>query len=280
MCRMIPTLPWVDEFLTNIKNEYRLAYPYHKEYDAEEEEINYILSQTKGDDPFDKGGLKKDSAKAIESNKARVIKSQSPHGQIYVVSFKESPFYPPWNTWWRLVRLLVPEKKVRIVVFGHPRERRPPEWNKNIGAEHINGGSAMRCDPRTILIYRKEEATRVLIHELLHASCTDPYHKDTPNIEADTEAWAELILCGVAARGNKNRWTDYLREQFKWSTQQAATLRDKYRVHGSKEYAWRYLVGRIDVWKRLGFKIPPIPGPSEYKPVDSLRFTICEPQNN
>jgi hypothetical protein len=283
---MNATLPWVDTFLKSIRDEYALDPPNHVELNPTDSEIDYVLSQAvgQGKDPFDKGNLKGDAAAAIESKKAKIIKSKCLLGEIFAVSFNEFPFHPPWNTWWRAVRLIVHgnQTKVRIIVFGHPRLREAPAKHKSIGAEHVNGGSAMRCDPRTIVIYRKEEATRVLIHELLHASCTDPYHKDTPNIEADTEAWAELILCGMAAKGVPTLWNRYLTRQLIWATRQAATLRDIYRVKGSDAYAWRYLVGRIDVWKRLGLYVPPLPNPSSYRPTNSLRFTLesCEPKND
>jgi hypothetical protein len=135
----------------------------------------------------------------------------------------------------------------------------------------------MRCDPQTIVVYRKEEVTRVLIHELFHASCSDPYTKDTPQIEADTEAWAELFLCGMKAKGQLQPWIRHMREQICWAVRQAAPVQSKYGVRSPNDYAWRYLIGRILVWRRLGIHVPDLP--NGFKPVHSLRFTLCELNN-
>jgi hypothetical protein len=185
---------------------------------------------------------------------------------------------PSWNLWWRCVRLLIPSsKKVRILLFGHPKERIAPYKHQPITNEHLNGGSAYQCNPMSIVLYRKEEVSRVLIHELFHASCSDPYHFDTPQIEADTEAWAELFLCGMAAKGKLQPWIRYLREQIAWAVRQAATVEVDHNVHSSGEYAWRYLVGRLAVWRRLGISVPAYP--NIFKRVESLRFSLIEPED-
>jgi hypothetical protein len=68
-----------------------------------------------------------------------------------------------------------------------------------------------------------------------------------------------------------------MKDQMRWAIRQARTLEDKYNVCGSKDYAWRYIIGRIQVWEQLGIQVPNL---SNYKPVNSLRFTICEPENS
>ena len=204
------------------------------------------------------------------------MKSVCELGEILLVSLHEAPFYPAWNTWWRAIRLLS-KTPVRIVIFGHPRRREVPSSKNIVGPEDVNGGSANRCDAKTIVIYRKEEATRVLIHELLHGSCSDPYYKTTPHIEADTEAWAEMILCGMTAKGQTSPWIRFMKEQISWTMRQTNVLRRQYNVHGPGDYAWRYITGKLEVWERLGIKIP-----WNYQSnalIPSLRFTICEPKN-
>lgn len=269
-------LPWVDGFLTPIEKEYGKAPPTHKFVPPTKDDHAYVLQHANVHDPFDTGRLKHEMGEALQNGKATLVKCVADGlGTILVVQLDSSPFHPPWNTWWRSVRLLA--HPVRIVVFAHPRRREAPSIGQNVEKEHVNGGAAMRCDPRSIVIYRKEEATRVLIHELFHATCSDPYHKEIPQIEADTEAWAEMLLCGMAARGRTASWVKHMRQQIDWSVKQAATLRDRHNVRSYKDYSWRYLVGRLEVWRRLGIPVPSVP--NQYEPVKSLRFTICEPKN-
>lgn len=269
-------LPWVDSFLTPIQKEYGKAPPPHTLVTPTNDDIAYVLQHVNEVDPFDTGRLKKETGAALLNGKAKLVKSSAPGlGDILIVQAHNVPFHPQWNTWWRAVRLLA--HPVRIVIFAHPRRRETPSVGQNVEKEHINGGAAMRCDPRSIVIYRKEEATRVLIHELFHATCSDPYHKETPQIEADTEAWAEMLLCGMAARGREASWVNHMRQQIDWSVRQAATVRDKHNVHSFRDYSWRYLVGRLEVWRRLGIPVPSVP--NQYTPVKSLRFTICEPKD-
>jgi hypothetical protein len=268
-------LPWVGPFLRRVREEYAKPPPAHKEVQVLQGDLLYIFKTATEDDPFDTAGLKKDSASAIGSGRAVVLKSICSLGEILVVSFKESPLIPQWNTWWRAVRLLSAKKPVRILIFGHPQDRIAPPPPHRIGPAHVNGGMAMRCDPQTIVLYRKEEVTRVLLHELLHASCSDPYHKETPQIEADTEAWAEMLLCAMAAKGQQQGWVRHMREQIDWAVKQASSLQTAYKVYSPKDYAWRYLIGRLDVWRALGLQVP---WPTQQKKIlRSLRFTVCEP---
>ena len=270
------TLPWVERFLTPIEKEYGKAPPTHKLVSPTNDDRAYVLQHATENDPFDTAGLKHEMGEALQNGSATIHKCVAEGlGTILVVQYDSSPFHPPWNTWWRAVRLLA--YPVRIVIFAHPRRRETPPVGQNVEKGHVNGGAAMRCDPRSIVIYRKEEATRVLIHELFHATCSDPYHKETPQIEADTEAWAEMLLCGMAARGRTASWIHHMRKQIDWSVKQAATLRDRHNVRSFKDYSWRYLVGRLEVWRRLGIPVPSIP--NQYTPVKSLRFTICEPKD-
>lgn len=273
------TTPWLPDFLHPIQEEYRKPPPSYTFEPPTSKDLQYIQSVAPTNDQFDTLGLKREMLEALQSNKAIHQKCVSELGEIHCLTLRSSPLDAPWNTWWRAIRLLASTHPVRIVMFAHPRKRVAPTPHTTVSKEHVNGGAAMRCDPKSIVLYRKEELTRTLIHELFHGSCSDPYYKPTEFIEADTEAWAELVLCGMAAKGNTVQWTKEFSKQVQWSLRQAATLRDTYGVKGSNDYAWRYLIGRLDVWKHLGLDIPPLPAPKTYQPVKSLRFTLCEPSN-
>jgi len=263
-------LPWVDLLLERVKNEYNKQYPKYSVVEATHDDINYIHSIVKNSD-FDELNLKTHLMNDYKHGNASIWKSTCHHGEIIYIGDNEKV---PIHVWWRCVRLLA-KLPVRIVIFGSNNLRKMPTHGTAVRAAHINGGYANRCDPRSIVIYRKEEATRVLIHELLHASCSDPKTDSIPHLESDTEAWAEIIQCAMIAKGLKAAWSKCMKEQIAYSLRQAASLRDNHGVRSEQDYAWRYTLGRLDVWRRLGLDVPQIP--ESYEPLTSLRLTLKEP---
>jgi hypothetical protein len=263
-------LPWVDLLLDRVKNEYNEPYPNYTLVDATVNDMDYIKSIVKNSD-FDELNLKTDLMNDYTNGKASIWKSTCNHGEIIYIGDDEKV---PLHVWWRCIRLLS-KSPVRIVIFGSNNLRKMPEHGVAVRPAHINGGYANRCDSRSIVIYRKEEATRVLIHELLHASCSDPKTENTSRLESDTEAWAEIIQCAMIVKGAKTAWTACMKEQIAYSLRQAATLRDNHKVHSEKDYAWRYTLGRLDVWRNLGLDVSE--PPKSYKALTSLRLTLKEP---
>ena len=278
MVYSLKNLPWVEPFLKEVQDEYlkdplpfRLVMPSFQT-------VEYVMRVANEPDAFDTAGVKKECGSLLNKREANILHCISSLGEIIVVSLNSSPIKPSWKLWWRCVRLL--NKKgnaVRILIFAHPKKRIVPEAHMPIREEHLNGGTAIRCNPGTIVLYRKEEVTRVLIHELFHASCSDPYHRDVPYIEADTEAWAELVLCAMAAKGQIQPWIRHMKEQIAWAVKQAATVQVYHTVRSPQDYAWRYLVGRLIIWRRLGIHVPD--APKQFTRVHSLRFSICEPKD-
>jgi hypothetical protein len=108
----------------------------------------------------------------------------------------------------------------------------------------------------TIVVYRKQEVTRVLLHELLHSSCSDPYHKALQFTEADTEAWAELCLIALRTRGERSAFQRAWKQHLQYSADLVRYLEENHRVTTPADYGWRYTKGRFDVWSRLGFTFP------------------------
>lgn len=270
------TLPWVDTLLAAVKQEYSQPPPDFQFVPESAADLQYIRETAGKEDPFDKLGLKSDFAKRLKTGRAEIRKSVCQHGEILLVSFKGDTFTPSWKTWWRAIRILSP-KPVRILIFAHPQKRLSPPHGHPLGEEHVNGGMTMRCDAKTVVIYRKEEATRVLIHELFHANCSDPYNLDVPFIEADTEAWAELVLCAMAAKGDAPIFKRLMSNQIQYALKQSSSAEKHHEVENETDYAWRYLSGRLDVWKRLGISFDD--SKESREKVKSLRFTTCEPDN-
>ena len=124
-------------------------------------------------------------------------------------------------------------------------------------------------------MYRFEEATRVLLHELLHTLCFDK-EKGVENLEAHTEAWTELYLCALLSKGSSVKFNKLWRQQVHWMMEQANTLSVERQVHTPADYAWRYMRGKMDVLEGLGFLRGYTAGLSKQPPTQSLRFTTPE----
>lgn len=201
----------------------------------------------------------------------------------HIIYLSESP-YPavaasevPWDTWGRIFQAFsVPasrEKKWRVIIFGSSKCREFPPEGTVLAPEHINGGSAYRCEPASILIVRKEEMTRVLVHELFHAACSDDMTKEVPDVEAYTEAWAEYMLAAIMSRGLSPRFCELWPYQVAYAEKQATLCRSRGHIEKDDDYGCRYLTKRIDVWRNQGLyptcELPPI---SKVK-VNTLRFT-------
>lgn len=262
-------LPWLDDLLKLVSQEYSKELPSYTRSSITPDDMKYINTLLKDKDPFDELNLKQKMVDKLSKKKTSAWKTISDLGEIIYIGDEEQPI----GVWWRCVRLLL-KKPVRIVIFGHPSLRKMPHRG-SVGPQHINGGYAMRCDATSIVIYRKEEITRVLIHELFHASCSDPYHKDVSELEADTEAWAEIIQCAMIARGVKSSFLPIMKEQIEYSVNQSKILKERYNINNKNDYSWRYAIGRIEVWKKLGLHVPEYL--QYYKKTDSLRLTLREP---
>ncbi len=198
-----------------------------------------------------------------------------------VVYVSESP-YPavaaaevPWSTWARIFQLFGQPRsgapRWEVIVFASSRKRDFPPEGTLLAPEHINGGSAYRCEPSSILIVRREEMTRVLIHELLHAGCTDDPNQTVPQIEAQTEAWAEWFLTAIMARGLQPRFCALWPRQVAYAEKQAAMCLERKNIQNQNDYGCRYITDRIQAWHNLGL-YPTCPKPKSVK-VNTLRFS-------
>jgi hypothetical protein len=217
---------------------------------------------------------------ALLRGEASVVNRECDHAHVIYIS--ESP-YPavaaaevPWATWGRIFQAFgAPSTKGpwRVIVFGSSHLRDFPAEGTILAPEHINGGSAYRCEPASILIVRREEMTRVLVHELFHAACSDDMTMDVPDVEAHTEAWAEYMLAAIMARGLRPRFCELWPRQVAYAEKQAAICRERGHIRNDDDYGCRYLTKRIDAWRKEGlYPTCPLPPLSKVK-VNTLRFT-------
>lgn len=173
------------------------------------------------------------------------------YGRITVIFGEEGAEEDyPWELWGRILRTYGGKKPYRIYVLAHPRERRFPPRGQPIKPEHINGGYTYPCKKNMIMIYRAEDATRVLIHELQHAACLDDHTASVDDQEAETEAWAELIYCAFLSEGSPAKMRNLIRAQSTWMTSQNKEVA-KHLRHPT-DFPWRYTLAKQAVWERWG----------------------------
>lgn len=157
----------------------------------------------------------------------------------------------PWDLWSRIFQAVGHPVK-RVLFYAHTSERFYPTTAKTIQAENINGGYTNICSQERIVIYRFEEATRVLLHELLHTACLDK-EKDVVSLEAHTEAWTEVFLCALLSKGLPKKFATLWKKQCLWIKQQCSDLEGSWSVNGPDSYPWRYINGKRNVLEGLGF---------------------------
>jgi hypothetical protein len=240
------------------------------------EDLDHIFQQTS--DEFDTLKLKDTMLQDLRSGKASLITKSGPHAKVLAIVYPDTVI--PWDLFGDIFVAFGPgsasasgsaKSPWRIVWFAHPSKRTLPLANEEPGPAHVNGGYTYPCNNDTIVIYREEEVCRVLVHELLHASCTDDPSLDIIDQEAATETWAELFLVAIQAKGSKRRAAALWAKQAQWIADQEELLRRRHNVNSRDSYAWRYTVARRHVLEGMGIVLPaPVPSAS---PGNSLRFT-------
>jgi len=157
----------------------------------------------------------------------------------------------PWTLWARIFQA-IGHPIGHILFYAHPSGRffNSGKSSRPLGPENVNGGYTNLCSQERIVIYRYEEATRVLLHELLHTACFDK-EKSVEDLEAHTEAWTEVLLCAILSKGKGGSFNKLWAQQCRWIYHQCRELHDT--VKGPADYAWRYITGKRDVLRNLGF---------------------------
>ena len=241
------------------------------------EDLDHIFNQRS--DEFDRLKLKDTMLSDLRAGKAKLVTKSGPFAKVLAVVYPDTVI--PWKLFGEIfvafgapvhkgapgVKGAPVSQKWRIVWFAHPK-RRDIGPGEVPGPEHVNGGYTYPCNNDTIVIYREEEVCRVLVHELLHASCTDDHTLDIVDQEAATETWAELFLIAIQAKTPRVAATLWAK-QAKWIADQEHLLRTKHNVNDRTSYAWRYTVARRKVLEGLGIYLPPGVLPTS----NSMRFT-------
>lgn len=209
--------------------------------------------------------------KEVQEGRASIKARACAFARVIWIQPKGKKTEPDWSMWGRIFQWYGQPKTAsewRIFWFPSEIKRVVPPPPEQPGPAHVNGGYTIPCTPTAIVIYRKEEATRVLLHELSHAACLDNQSESLVMREARTETWAEIFLVALKSGGSLQKAITLWAAQAQWIRDQNQMLRTQYNIRGPNDYSWRYTLGREVILNQLGIYLPPPKGSSR-----SLRFT-------
>lgn len=200
--------------------------------------------------------------KELEEGRAELLCSSCAYGKVYWIRPHHTRVAPRWKIWGRILQWYGGNHTWRIFWFPSSSKRVMPDPGSPLTPGHVNGGYTIPCTARSVVIYRKEDAERVLIHELQHASCLDNMKDPVEVREAKTEFWAELFLVALFSHGSQERGAHLWKVQSQWLANQNHTLRTVYGIQEPSDYVWRYTLGKENVAAALRI---PLPSPQSSK---------------
>jgi len=235
-----------------------------------------MKQQSQSDSNFDTLNIRSTMWKDLEKGNAKLMCKTCENAKVVYIQTQNEE--PPWDLWAYIFQWLGPAAsdlgmqgpaasdlgmqgpsptggKWRVFWFPSDIKRHYPPAGEEVGPSSLNGGYSYPCRKDAIVIYRKEEATRVLLHEILHAACCDP-DAPLPLKEANTETWAELMLVAILSEGSERKGMQLWKIQSQWIANQNAILRSRYGVQTPSDYAWRYTLGREEILDSLKISLP------------------------
>jgi hypothetical protein len=183
----------------------------------------------------------------------------------------------PWALWSQIVQLFARPNRQPHTIFllAHQAIRHFPAYGKPVTPRHINGGYTYPCNADCVFIFRAEDATRVLLHELFHSGCCDNTQLNLEEREAETEAWAELFWCGLLSRGDLKVFKSLVQAQGSLIRSQNRRLQIGHHFQpGYQGFPWRYTTGKELLWAKWNL----LEGTTDQMHLDnSLRLTLFVP---
>lgn len=278
----------INPLIKMIQDEFELRPPILIDIDELTEDDKSFIEKECLHSPsqFDQLNLRKLMYTKFLKGDAVMCVKESIYGKIIaIVDNAEELHNIPWKLWARIFRIFSESKKTisnnnsfRVLLLGNNIPRIFPKKGEKIEPMHINGGYTYSCNKKSIVIYRSEDATRVLIHELMHGCCLDDKNSDINSIESETEAWAEVIYFALISQGKKFIFNALMHRQSEYMRKQNEILRKHYKVNeNNKTFPWRYTLGKQDVWQRWNI-LKERDAPPKINIHDSLRLTF--PPNN
>lgn len=210
---------------------------------------------------FDKHGLKLGIWTAYKEGSASLVCRKLGTLARAILFLPAGTKEPNWDLWARIFQWFGRSKDGKpwkVIWFPARALREFPLVGQDLGPEHVNGGYTQICSTDGIYIYREEEATRVLIHEMVHAACLDEQGEGwtIPLKEAMVEMWAELILIAIVSRGSPFRAKLLWKKQSHWISDTNHAAQKLHNEEDPTDYAWRYLSGRAHMYATQGIELP------------------------
>jgi len=221
---------------------------------ATKQDIDMLKKEAKGDSIIDKVNFRQqmlDKWHSKENGVELFVKELPGRTRVVFLGTSDQFAKIQWALWARIFQG-IGHPIGRIIFYGNSSERFFNSPGKELGPENVNGGYTNLCSQERIVIYRYEEATRVLLHELLHTACLDK-EKEVEDLEAHTEAWTEIFLCALLSKGKSGAFSNLWLKQCKWIKAQCELLEKTGTVKSRDDYAWRYINGKRNVLYGLGF---------------------------
>ena len=261
----------LDLLCKNIKEIYNTKHLIWKDDILTEKDRAIIEKEANEVSPFDKLNLKKDIYDKFINGGAKVIVKKIQNARIVILTENIHIFFP-WETWGRMFQWFgTPENANSWTIYLYASQvKRTLPIQGPATAEHLNGGYTFPCKADSIIVYRYEEATRVMIHELLHAACTDDFTKPVEYREASTELWAELFLVALLSKGDKHIAERLWKLQDHYIQDLNHTVYHYHNTKSPRDYGSRYTILRVGVLESLRIKLD-----STYVPkrITTSRFT-------
>ena len=224
------------------------------------------------EDPFDQIQSKRKNYERMKAGQTPLILKQPNATLVALLHHPSQVDEIPFALWSQILQMFKrPDRQPYTIFFcADPALRRMPKPGEVAQPFHINGGYTYPCDPTCVFLFRAEDATRVLIHELMHSACCDNTALHLEQREADTEASAELLWTAFMSGGNLKTFKSLVQKQDVWSrSQNAQLLRNNNFAPGPMGFPWRYTIGKTDMWVKWG-----ISHEQPTHPIASLRLTM------
>jgi hypothetical protein len=238
------------------------------------EDTEQLKKEAAGDSNIDDGNLRSDMVSMWQRGEVEIRVRELPgRTRVVFLGTDEQWSKIPWDLWSRIFQA-IGHPVGYTLFYAHPKKREFPALvTEPIKSLHMNAGYSYICQQQIVVVYRFEEATRVLLHELLHTACFDS-GMAVEDLEANTEAWTEVFLCAILSKGSPGTFTQLWNKQISWINAQTAYLYDTYNVRSPADYVWRYTIGRHRVLLDKGYINPSNKAMTTAEL--SLRFTTPE----
>ena len=245
-----------------------------------QDDLEHIMREGSSGSEFDSNNLRNEVLRDLQAKRAKLITKRCRLGKVLAVVYPDQEARIPWDIFAKIFAAFGPShgKPWRFVWFANKKPRILPASAEKPEAGHMNGGYTYPCDPSAVVVYREEEVARVLVHELLHAACTDAKDDMIELVEAKTETWAEIFLIAILSAGKPRMFSQLWKIQAQWIADQEYVLRNDHGVQDPTDYAWRYTLGRRFVLEGFCLRIPEPSADPRANIGGSMRFTspaIC-----